>query len=71
MQVKVEGTTFIRDIKSMALSNIDEQGKNEYHLKRELLQRQKNEINIIKDEIGSLKEEMSEIKQMLKILIEK
>ena len=71
MHVRVEGTSFIRDIRSMALSNIDEQEKNEYYLKRELLKRQKNEINIIKGDIDSLKNELSEIKLMLKILIEK
>ena len=71
MYVRVTGTPFVRDTRSMALSNTDQIEKNDYYLKRQLLMRQKNEINIINKEISDLKDDMLEIKTLLKTLIEK
>lgn len=68
-QVKVEGTTFIRDIKSMGLSNMDPAARNEYYAKVELLKRQKSEINTIKNEVDSLKIDLCEIKSLLSQLL--
>lgn len=69
--VKVEGTPFIRDIKSMGLSNLDSNARNEYYTKVELLKRQKSEINTIKQEIGSMKSDMQDIKELLSQLLGK
>ncbi len=62
--VKVEGTNLVRDTNTMALSNRDLTGKNEYMMKVKMLKTQKEEINILRSEI-------SEIKNLLKQLLEK
>jgi hypothetical protein len=69
--VKVTGTNFVRDTKSMALINTDSNAKNEYYAKVKMLKIQKEEINTVKSEIGTLKSEISEIKQMLLQLMDK
>lgn len=69
--VKVEGTAFVRDIKSMGLSNLDMTAKNEYFSKVELLKRQKSEINTIKEEVASMKDDILEIKSLLSQLLGK
>lgn len=67
--VKVTGTNFMRDTKSMALINVDEQSKNDYATKSRLLNTQKQEINNVKKEMESIKSDMCEIKElMLKLL---
>ena len=43
--VKVTGTNFVRDTRSMALINTDEMARNEYYTKAKLLKTQKDEIN--------------------------
>lgn len=68
-EVKVEGTTFIRDIKSMGLSNMDPAARNEYYTKVEMLKRQKSEINTLKQEVGSIKTDLHEIKSLLSQLL--
>jgi archaellum component FlaC len=69
--VKVEGTAFLRDIKSMGLSNTDFAAKNEYYLKAKLLKTQKDEINTIKSEVNSLKGDLQDIKSLLEQLMDK
>lgn len=69
--IKVEGTNLIRDTNTMALSNKDITGKNEYYAKVQMLKTQKQEINNMKSELYSLKEDLKEIKQLLTQLITK
>jgi hypothetical protein len=63
--VKVEGTTFVRDTKTMALINTDISGLEEYKFKSKLLNSQKQEINNIKNEINEVRDDIKIIKQML------
>jgi hypothetical protein len=69
--VKVTGTNFVRDTKSMAIINTDEQARNEYYTKAKILKTQKDEINTVKEEIAGIKNYMDEIKQLMLKLIEK
>lgn len=69
--VKVEGTSFVREIKSMGLSNMDTISKDEYHNKVRLLKNQKHEINTIKSELSDVRNDITEIKEMLSQLIGK
>jgi archaellum component FlaC len=65
MLVKVPGTTFVRDTKTMALINVDNAGLEDYNFKKQLLGNQKEEINNIKNEINEVKDDIKAIKQML------
>ncbi len=65
MLVKVPGTTFVRDTKTMALINVDNAGLEDYNFKKRLLGNQKEEINNIKNEINEVKDDIKDIKQML------
>lgn len=65
MLVKIPGTTFVRDTKTMALINTDQAGLEEYRMKSRLLNQQKAEINNVKEEINGVKSEMQEIKSLL------
>jgi hypothetical protein len=48
--VKVEGTTFVRDTKTMALINTDISGLEEYKFKSKLLNNEvKDDVKIIKE----------------------
>jgi hypothetical protein len=69
--VKVTGTQFIRDTKSMALMNTDELAKNEYYAKARMIKNQKDELNTVKMEIANVKEDINDIKSLLMKLIEK
>lgn len=69
--VKVEGTSFVREISSMGLSNMDTISKDEYHNKVRLLKSQKQEINTIRSELSDVKNDITEIKEMLSQLIGK
>lgn len=69
--VKVTGTTFVRDINSMALLNTDNHEKNEYYLKNKILTNQKNQINKVNEEINELKCEIQDIKGLLEKLLSK
>jgi hypothetical protein len=69
--VKVNGTNMVRDKKSMALINTDNNEKNEYYSKVRLLQNQKEQINTVKSEINDIRNEMKEIKELMLKLIEK
>ena len=69
--VKVEGTTFLRDINSMGLSNTDTVAKNDYYMKAKMLKTQRDEINTIKGDMASLKGDMDIIKSLLEKLTDK
>lgn len=69
--VKVEGTTFVRDINTMALSNTDFAAKNEYYLKAKLIKTQRDEINNLKADMANIKGDMQDIKNLLVQLMDK
>lgn len=68
--VKVTGTPFVRDIKSMGLSNVDNVAKEEYYNKKALLKHQKDEINKIREEFSSLRDDFGNIKDMLQQILQ-
>lgn len=63
--VKVEGTTFVRDTKTMALINTDLSGLEDYKMKSALINNQKTEINKVKNEINEIKDDVRVIKELL------
>lgn len=69
--VKVTGTNYIRDTKSMAIMNTDVNEKNEYYNKVKLLRAQKEQINKMNSEITELKNDIGEIKSLIRLLIDK
>jgi hypothetical protein len=69
--VKVEGTSFVREISSMGLSNMDASSRDEYYNKVRLMKGQKQEINTIKSELSDVRNDITEIKEMLSQLIGK
>ena len=71
MLVKIPGTTFVRDTKTMALINTDLAGLEEYRMKSKLLNNQKQEINNIKSDINELKDDIGEIKKLMLQLLGK
>lgn len=71
MFVKVKDSPFVRDTKTMALSNQDFSAKEEYYNKVKMVKRQKEEINNLREEISSVKNDVSEIKNLLLQLIGK
>jgi AmiR/NasT family two-component response regulator len=71
MFVKVNDSPFVRDIKSMGLSNVDPIEKQEYYSKLKLIQTQKQELNSIRSEINTLKDDLSDIKKLLLQLTDK
>jgi septal ring factor EnvC (AmiA/AmiB activator) len=67
--VKVNDSTFVRDVQSRALINQDYTGRDEYYAKVRMLNNQKTEINKVNAEINQIKSEMSEIRDLLKQLL--
>jgi septal ring factor EnvC (AmiA/AmiB activator) len=65
MLVKIPGTTYVRDTKTMALINTDQSGLEEYKVKSKLINNQKTEINTLKSEINDVKNDVREIKDLL------
>lgn len=63
--VKVEGTTFVRDTKTMALINTDVAGLEDYKMKTTLINNQKSEINKVKNEIDEIRNDVQIIKELL------
>lgn len=63
--VKVEGTTFVRDTKTMALINTDVSGLEEYKMKSAIINNQKSEINKVKSEINEIRNDVQIIKELL------
>ena len=71
MQVKIPGTTFYRDINSMALVNKDTAGLEDYKNKRKFAESQRQEINNLKKEMDCIKNDVLEIKEMMHQLLKK
>lgn len=71
MFVEVKDTKFIRDTKSMALINNDNNARDEYLSKVRMLSIQKEEINKLRTEVSTVKNDIEEIKKMLFQLIGK
>lgn len=69
--VKVEGTNFVRELKSMGLSNLDILSKNDYYSKVRMMKSQKDEINNIRKDVNSLRTDMQDIKSLLEQLLNK
>ena len=69
--VKIPGTNFVRDTDTMALINKDVAGRDEYILKRKLMETQKQELNNVKSELSEVKEDMKVIKDLLLKLMDK
>lgn len=69
--VKVEDSTFVRDINSKALINQDYSARDEYYAKVRMLTANKNEINKLNNDVTELKSELFEIKSLLKQLLTK
>jgi hypothetical protein len=65
MLVKIPGTTYVRDTKTMALINTDVSGLEEYNFKSKMINSQKEQINNIKNEINGIKDDMQTIKSLL------
>lgn len=63
--VKVEGTNFVRDTKTMALINTDVAGLEDYRMKTTLINNQKSEINKVKSEINEIRNDVQIIKELL------
>lgn len=64
MKVKVENSTFIRDVHSKAILNTNHKELQEYKQKREMLSKV-NEINNVKEEIENIKQMMNKILTIL------
>jgi archaellum component FlaC len=71
MLVKVNGTSFVRDTRSMVLNNTDTAAKEEYYNKVRMVQGQKEQINKMSGEINELKSELGDIKNLLQQLLSK
>ena len=71
MELKVEGTSFIRDTHTTALLNKDYSGLEEYKAKRKAAESQRQEINSLKREMECIKGDVLEIKEMMRQLLNK
>lgn len=71
MQLKVTGTSYVRDTQSNALVNRDTSGLNEYLTRRKFAEAQKQEINNVKKQMESIKEDVQEIKELMRQLLNK
>ncbi len=63
--VKIPGTTYVRDTKTMALINTDMAGLEDYKVKTALINNQKTEINKVKNEINEIRNDVQIIKELL------
>jgi FtsZ-binding cell division protein ZapB len=71
MELKVEGTSYFRDIKTNALVNKDVNGLEEYKAKRKFAESQRQEINNLKKEMECIKGDVQEIKELMRQLLNK
>ena len=71
MLVKVNDSTFVRDIQSGALINQDYSSRDEYYAKVKMISNQKQELNTVRSEIDVIKNDISEIKQLMFALLNK
>lgn len=63
--VKVEDTTFVRDVHSKAILNTDRKGLEEYLIKKQIVKKQNNEAQETKNRLCIIEQEMQEIKKLL------
>jgi len=71
MLVKVNDSTFVRDIQTGALINQDYSSRDEYYAKVKMITNQKEELNTVRLEMNDVKNDISEIKQLLFALLNK
>jgi hypothetical protein len=71
MELKVEGTSYFRDIKTNALVNRDVNGLEDYKAKRKFAESQRQEINNLKKEMDCIKNDVLEIKELMRQLLNK
>ena len=64
--VKVEDTTYVRDISNYALLNTDRNALNKFNTQRRIILEQQKEKEETKKRLVKIEEEMYEIKQLLK-----
>jgi gluconate kinase len=69
--VKVTGTNFVRDTETMALINKDGNSRDDYYMKRRIMETQKLELNNVRSELSEVKEDMKVIKDLLLKLMDK
>jgi hypothetical protein len=63
--VKIENSSFVRDIHSKAVLNTDKNALNDYLVKREIAKKQNEEYLETKRKIVIMEEELREIKKLL------
>lgn len=75
MLIKVEDHPHLRkDTESGAILNVDKKAKDDYLSKKNAINRQKEEMSVLKQkvsEIDDIKKDMQEIKQMLLRIIDR
>jgi septal ring factor EnvC (AmiA/AmiB activator) len=69
--VKVKDSPFVRDTSSMALFNADQSAKTDYQSKMNMIMKQNEELNSVREEIDTLKTDIADIKDLLTKLLEK
>lgn len=63
--VKVDNSTFVRDIHSKAILNTDRKGLNEYLTQKEISKRKNAESQETKQRLALIEQDMQEIKRLL------
>ena len=69
--VKINDTTYVRDLHSKAILNTDKNGLNDYLIKRKIAKQQQDDAQETKNKIVYLEMEMMEIKNMLTELLKR
>lgn len=69
--IQIPGTKLVRDTDSRGIINRDSTARDEYFMKRKLMETQKEEINNIKSDINNMKTDLSDIKTLMLKLLEK
>jgi hypothetical protein len=63
--VKVENSTFVRDIHSKAILNTDKKGRDEYFMQKEIAKKKNTESEDAKKRLAVIEQDMQEIKRLL------
>jgi transposase-like protein len=63
--VKVENSTFVRDIHSKAILNTDKKGLSEYLMQKEIAKKKNTESEDAKKRLAVIEQDMQEIKRLL------
>jgi transposase-like protein len=63
--VKIENSTFVRDIHSKAILNTDKRGLDEYLMQKEIAKRKNTESEDAKNRLTVIEQDMQEIKRLL------